>query len=238
MKQTLLIAFGLLITVSGFSQKGKSNIEANAFQIGAYYLSPTRTQFDKYINTISTTLGLSSSFTPTTNIGGSFAFLMRTGKNEIEAGAGLAIGMRKKSSNAANTVTASLSNSTFDIHFGYNNYVGGPLFIGFDLGVVNNNGKLEQVGAPVNTFEDAPSSSNPFKGYVFTLKPKAGLFFPFKGSGYSGFKLTAFYDLGLSKYQFYTNDIFDTRLKNYTGETKSSYNAFGVQVALVVGLDK
>jgi acyl-homoserine lactone acylase PvdQ len=106
------------------------------------------------------------------------------------------------------------------------------------LGVVSNNGKLEQVGAPTNIFEDAPSSSNPFKGYVFTLKPKAGLFFPFKGSGYSGFKLSAFYDLGLSKYQFYTNDIFNTRLKNYTGETKSSYNAFGVQASLIIAVNK
>ncbi len=238
MKQILAIIFSLMITVSGFSQKGKTNIQGNAFQIGACYLSPTRTQFDKYINTISTTLGLTGSFIPTTNAGGSFAFLMRTGKNEIEAGAGLAIGMRKKSSNAANTVTASLSNSTFDIHFGYNNYVGGPLFIGFDLGVVNNDGKLEQVGAPVNTFEDAPGSSNPFKGYVFILKPKAGLFFPFKGSGYSGLKLAAFYDLGLSKYQFYSNDIFNTRLKNYTGETKSSYAAFGVSASLVVSINK
>lgn len=237
MKQTIVIAFGLLITVSAFSQKGKSKVNGNAFQIGAYYLSPTRTQFDKYINTISTTLGLSSSFTPTNNIGGSFAFLMRTGKNEIEAGAGLAIGMRKKSSNAANTVTASLSNNTFDIHFGYNNYVGGPLFIGLDLGVVNNGGKLEQVGAPVNIFEDAPSSSNPFKGYVFTLKPKAGIFFPFKGGEYSGLKLSAFYDFGLSKYQFYSNDIFNIRLKNYTGAVKSSYKGFGVQATIAFTLD-
>jgi hypothetical protein len=96
MKKTFLTAILFICSIVAFSQKGKTGIEGKAFQIGAYYLNPTRTQFDKYINTISTTLGLSSSFTPTTNIGGSFVFLMRTGKNEIEAGAGLAIGMRKK----------------------------------------------------------------------------------------------------------------------------------------------
>ncbi|MGG9962045.1 hypothetical protein [Ferruginibacter sp. SUN106] len=238
MKRIFLTGLLFLAAAVAFSQKSKkTSIEAKAFNIGAFYLNPSRAQFDKYINTISTTLGLANTIKPATNVGGSFAFSIRNNKNEFEVGGALAIGLRQKSSNAANTVTASLSTKTIDIHFGYCNYVGGPLFIGFDLGAVNNDGKLEQVGAPSNLFEATPGSSNPFKGYIFSVKPKAGLFFPFKSKGYSGFKLTAFYDLGISKYQFYTNDIFDIRLKNYTGETKSSYNAFGAQAAIVVGLD-
>ncbi len=238
MKQPVLFSFLALITFAGFGQKKTVSIEGKALNIGVYYLSPARTQFDDYINSISTKLGLSGSFKPTTHAGGSFAFSFRSGNSELEAGAGLAAGLRKKSSNASNTVTASLSNKIFDIHFGYSNYVGGPFFAGFDMGVVSNDGKLEQVGAASGVFESSPESSNPFKGYVFAVKPKAGFFFPFKAGEYSGFKLTAFYALGLSKYEFYNNDIFDTRLKNYTGATKSSYNAFGAMATLVVGLDK
>lgn len=238
MKKCILYVLPVLCSLAGFGQKKAASIEGKAFNIGVYYLSPSRTQFDDYINTISNKLGLSGSFKPTTNIGGSFAFSFRSGKSELEAGAGLATGLRKKSSNAANTVTASLSNKMFDIHFGYSNYVGGPFFLGFDIGVVNNDGKLEQVGAATGVFESSPESSNPFKGYVFNVKPKAGFFFPFKAGEYSGFKLAAFYSLGLSKYEFYNNDIFDTRLKNYTGATKSSYSAFGAMATLVVGLDK
>lgn len=238
MKKILLPVILALIVSDSFCQKHSASIEGKAFNIGIYYLSPTRSQFDAYINTISTTLGLTGSIKPTVNIGGSFAFSFRTGKNEIEAGGGLAFGMRNIKTNAGSSNTAALSNKTFDIHFGYNSFVGGPLFLGFDFGVINNGGKLEVVTNSSTLFESTPSSSNPFKGYVFNVKPKAGLFFPFSKKEYSGLKFTAFYDLGLTKYQFYTNDIFDSRLKNYTGETKSSYNAFGAQASLVIGLNK
>ncbi len=67
------------------------------------------------------------------------------------------------------------------------------------------------------------------------VKPKAGFFIPFTTEKYSGLKLTAFYTYGLTKYEFYKNDIFDKRLINYSGKTKSDYQDFGAMVAVVFG---
>ena len=70
------------------------------------------------------------------------------------------------------------------------------------------------------------------------VKPKAGFFFAFKKGEFTGLRLNAFYDLGLTKYEFYKNYLFSTRLKDYTGETKTSYSGFGIDAVLVFSLDK
>jgi hypothetical protein len=72
---------------------------------------------------------------------------------------------------------------------------------------------------------------------VFFARPKGGFFFPFKKDALSGFKLTAFYDMSISKYDFYNKDIFQNRIKNYKGETKSSFKALGVQATIAFALD-
>lgn len=238
MKKSLLSIVFTIVAITGFCQKHSSSIQGSSLSIGTSYVSPVRSQFDKYLNAIESTLGLTGSIKPTTNIGLNFAYVLRSGSSEIEAGAGLFTGLRKKSSNAAGTATVSCVNKNFDIHFGYNKYLGGPLFLGFDLAMFSNGGKLEEVGSPASVFESTPNSGNPFKGYAFVVRPKAGLFLPFKKDNYSGFKLTAFYDLGVTKYEFYKNDIYDIRLKGYTGETKSSYNGFGAIASIIVQISK
>lgn len=227
----LMISFFL-----SFGQKSKKNtIEGSGFIIGVTYSKPTRTEFDKYIAVVGNSLNLTSSVIPKTAYGFSLAYTNRKGKNEFEAGGNLGFGLKTKSNNASSSNTASLSTSTIDIHFGFSNYVAGPLFIGFDLGATSNDGKFEISGTSLPLFEDTPESNNPFKGYILSVRPKAGFFLPFKPGKYSGIKLNVFYDYGLSKYEFYKNDIFQKRLKNYTGETKSSLKGFGVQLALVFG---
>ena len=59
----------------------------------------------------------------------------------------------------------------------------------------------------------------------------------FKKDKISGFKLSAFYDLSISKYDFYNKDIFPNRLKNYKGDAKSSYKGWGIQATLLLGMD-
>jgi hypothetical protein len=236
MKKIIPLFILMISFLMSFGQKSKKNtIEGSAFNIGVSYSNPTRTEFDKYIAVVSDSLNLTSSVIPKTSYGFSLAYTMRKGKSEFEAGGSLGFGIKTKSDDASKSNSASLSTSTIDIHFGFSNYIAGPLFIGFDLGATSNAGKFETSGTASSLFEETPESHNPFKGYIFSVRPKAGFFLPFKPGTYSGIKLNVFYDYGLSKYEFYKNDIFQKRLKNYTGATKSSLKGFGVQVALVFG---
>ncbi len=224
---TLVFTSALLSATAQISGKG--------LNIGLTYSMPARTQFDKYMDAISSALGINQSLVAKKDIGLSAGFSFRTDGTEIEAGAGLMLGHKTKINSAGGSVSAALNTKTFDIHFGFNKYLAGPFFIGSDFGVIAKEGKFETVGME-SLFESTPSSSNPFKGYSFAVKPKAGFFFPFSKKEYSGIRVNAFYYLGLSKYEFYKNDIFPTRLKNYTGDTKSGFNAPGVQLSLIVSM--
>jgi hypothetical protein len=62
-----------------------------------------------------------------------------------------------------------------------------------------------------------PKAITRLKGIYF-FKPKGGLFFPFQKYKLSGFKLNAFYDVSINKYNFYNKDIFATRLNFFKGD--------------------
>ena len=237
MKKIHLTALLFICSIIAFSQKKKTTIEGKALYFGVAYSKPVRTEFDKYMAVISDSLKLTNPLLVKNSYGIHAGFVSRTGKGEFEAGGSYVFGITAKSSNANNSTTATLSTNTFDIHFGYSQYIAGPLFIGFDLGVISNDGKFTTKGGNAALFEETPESNNPFKGYVFFARPKGGFFFPFKKDKLSGFKLNAFYDLSISKYDFYNKDIFPDRLKNYKGDTKSSFKGFGAQASLVLAID-
>jgi hypothetical protein len=237
MKKTFLIPLLILACTTIYAQKKKTAIEGKALYLGASYSKPIRAEFDKYMAVISDSLKLTNPLLVKNSYGIHGGVIFRNGNGEFEAGGSYSFGITAKSSNANNSTTATLSTNTFDIHFGYNQYIAGPLFIGFDLGVISNDGKFTVKGGNAALFEATPESHNPFKGYVFFARPKAGFFFPFKKDNISGFKLSALYDMSISKYDFYNKDIFPNRLKNYTGAAKSSYKGLGVQATIAFALD-
>ncbi|MFT3845944.1 MAG: hypothetical protein QM725_12890 [Lacibacter sp.] len=236
MKKMLLLLTAC-ITLAGVSAQKKKNISGSAMYAGVSYSMPHRPGFEKYIAVVSDSLHLSSSLNTTKSIGFHAGYLGRNGNNEIEAGIALFKSFKIEETSTTNSAVSSLTGTNIDVHFGYNHYTG-PLLLGFDLGVINNSAKLNMGGiSNTNAFEASPESSNPFKGYSFFLRPKAGFFFPFKeAEGNTGIRLNAYYDLGFTKYNFYDNDLINKRLKNYTGEKKSGYNSLGVELILVLGL--
>jgi hypothetical protein len=231
---TVLLLISITIT---FGQKKKTVIEGKALYLGVAYSKPVRTEFDKYMAVISDSLKLINPLLVKSSFGLHGGVIFRNGKGEFEAGGSYSFGITAKSSNTTNSTTATLATNTFDLHFGYNQYIAGPLFIGVDLGVISNDGKFTVKGSNAAIFETTPESHNPFKGYVFFARPKGGFFFPFKKDALSGLKLTAFYDMSISKYDFYNKDILPNRLKNYTGAVKSSYKGLGVQATIAFALD-
>ena len=237
MKKICVSALLLICSMIAFSQKKKTAIEGKALYFGVAYSKPLRAEFDKYMTVISDSLKLTNPLLVKNSYGIHAGIIFRNGNGEFEAGGSYSFGITAKSSNTTNSTTATLATNTFDIHFGYNQYIAGPLFIGFDLGVISNDAKFTTKGGNTSLFESTPESHNPFKGYVFFARPKAGFFFPFKKDKLSGFKLSAFYDLSISKYDFYNKDILPDRLKYYEGDTKSAYKGLGVQASLVFAMD-
>ena len=154
MKKVITLLILMIPFLISFGQKSKKNtIEGGAFNIGFSYSKPTRTEFDKYITVISDSLNLTTSIIPKVMYGLSMAYTMRKGKSEFEAGGGFGFGSKANSSNASNSNSASLSTNSIDIHFGFSNYIAGPLFIGFDLGVISISGKFEATGNSASLFE-------------------------------------------------------------------------------------
>ncbi len=237
MKKMNSLAFLMMVAVAVFSQHQSAAQANTGIYFGLTYAKPVRAEFDKYMSVISDSLKLNNPLLPKNSYGIQGGIVFRSKKSEFEAGGSYIFGLAIKSKNATNGTEASLSTNTFDLHFGYNQLVAGPLLLGIDMGVISNNGKLMVTGtSAANSFESTPESHNPFKGYIFYTRPKGGFSFPLKKGQGSAFRLLAYYDLGLSKYDFYNKDIFDKRLKNYKGATKSGYTCFGVQASLVLAL--
>jgi len=237
MKKLFAASVLLMTYFISFSQKGKDAIEGKGLYFGLSYSKPTRTEFDKYMSVISDSLKLTSPLVVKNGYGISMGIIFRHNKGEFEAGGSYVFGIAAKSNNSNSSTTAALSTNTFDLHFGYNQFIAGPLFIGLDLGVISNDGKLTITGGNASLFESTPESHNPFKGYVFFARPKGGFFFPFKKDKLTGFRLSASYDMSISKYDFYNKDIFANRLKNYKGDTKTSFKGAVIQASLVLALE-
>ena len=226
----------LLSSLFSISQSSKK-FSGKGLIAAITYSNPDRKEFDLYTSVIGSTLNLQESIRPKNNIGIMAGVSFRNGRGEFEMGGGLQFGIRVTGSNADESVSAALSTNSFDLHMGFSSYLAGPFYLGCDIGVIANQGKMTFKGSAASFFENSPSSSNPFKGYAFAIKPKAGFFFPVTAGSYTGFKLQAFYDYSISKYEFYKNDIFDNRLKNYTGATKSATRGLGFLAGFIFSLD-
>lgn len=237
-KRYILAVLFFLSAFASQAQKNRKPVTGKALLINLSYNKPAWNGFDKYLGTIRSVLGLQGDFQPelTPGLGGGIVF--RGAKAEFEASGAYYMGVRNEASNANKTVTAAMSTSSFDLHFGVNRYIGPSFFIGCGAGLINNGGKLDVEGAPAGVIESTPDKSNPFKGYSWSLKPAAGFFFKMgDNDNYTGIRLSAYYDLGFSKYEFYNNDIFNNRLANYTGSGKSSFANLGFQLGIVIALD-
>lgn len=239
MNKRIILFFILSLSVIAVpAQKNRKPVTGKAMLFSFSYNKPVRKEFDTYLRSLQTALGLQGDIRPELNPGVGAGFLARGKKAEFEGAGAYYMGIRNEISNPAKTVNAALSTRTFDIHFGVNRYLGRSFYLGCGLGLINNGGQLDVEGAPVGTIESTPEKSNPFKGYSWSLKPAAGFFFPIGDNDvYSGLRLSAYYDFGFSSYEFYKNDIFNNRLAGYSGAHKSSFTNLGIQLGIVIGFN-
>lgn len=124
-----------------------------------------------------------------------------------------------------------------DIHLGFNKYFTDWFFAGGQFLVSNFTGtlKYENTGniQVIDTLIDfTPDSFNILRGYSVGLRADGGFFIPFSKETGSGMKLEAFYDLGLTRFNYY--DSFDKVYTAYSGDKKTRGNKYGFVFSFLI----
>jgi hypothetical protein len=220
-----LIAFILLLVCSEISYAQYSGIS-----FGAVYEKVQAGNNEKYLAEISARVHAAKPFDLSEPVGGAFYFTTKPGKSgEMEVG----ISMRQKSATLRSDsgLYLRLTNRYVGLHFGGNYYPTRWLFVGGQF-VVNNFSGVVKYEDPKSDslFEFTPDDINIFKGYFVGIRPQAGFSIPFTSLNSrldTGLRLLAYYDMGLSRYNFHGS--YD-KIMDYNGEKKTFCTGYGVEV--------
>ncbi len=197
---------------------------------GAVYEKVKAGNNEKYLAEISNRVHAANPIVLSEPVGVAFYFTSKPGtKGELEAG----ISLRQKSITLRSDsgLYLKLRNRYVGLHFGGNYYPTRWLFVGGQF-VVNNFSGIVKYENPKSDslFEFTPDDINIFKGYFVGIRPQAGFSIPFtaiNGRLDTGLRLLAYYDLGLSRYNFYGS--YD-KIMDYTGEKKTICSGYGIEV--------
>lgn len=234
MKKIVLLLVCILSLKAAFSQKGNTG-----FMFKATYAIPNRPGMDKYINVLSDSLKLPSRLQLKNGVGIGISYLKGSNKAEFEAGGDVTLGFDTKGNTGTNSAT--VKTTDIALHFG-GNYLPAKFFlIGGHLVINSMSGKLKVNDAPqtLPAIEQEPDTDfNIFKGYSVGLRAQAGFVLPLSGKKQgevpASIRILPFYQLGFTKYNYYNS--FDNRLKNFTGDKKTTASFAGASIALVIGI--
>lgn len=222
-KNSLLLSLLLVLVLNSFAQ-------STSFGVGAIYQNHTRPELDNYISYFLKAVDLPE-FTIPTTYGADFYIGTKNKHTEYMFGGSFSMGSNGSIS-ADNSRVVKLSQSIFDLHMGFDQYLTSWFFVGgqFTVSSFSGKNKYKNSGSPLaaDTLIDfTPDSWNIFQGYSVGIRGESGFFVPFKKAG-SGIKLLGYYQLGLSKFNYF--DSFDKVLTTYPGEKKTKGNTIGVEL--------
>lgn len=228
----------LILTIALFTILGTAlTAQTRAFTVGIVYGNNSRQDLDNYIDYFTNAVGLPSM--PITNsYGVGAAFSTRTKNTEAIFGCSLAKGGFNKKLSSDKSRSLLLKQSNFNFNLGVDQYIVPWFFVGGQFLVTNFSGtaKYENTGDPIpadTLIETTGDHSNIFLGYGVGVRGESGFFIPLKKEG-SGIKILGYYDLGLSKFNFY--DSFDKVITSYSGNKKTKGNTFGVHLLFSIPL--
>jgi hypothetical protein len=241
MKHSILI-FSLSLPTIIFSQGVTYSVsEGSALGVSVGYEKQQHETLDGYFHAVSDSLQLTSPIQIHSGIPFGFEYVGHGGVAEFEGGMEFLFTSDIQASASGGTVK--FTNNRIGVKAGCNIFPIRFAFAGFSIMAHANTGKILATSTDTvlqNMFntaiEDQPGElSNPFTGYSFTLRLQAGVNIPISKEKYSVIRLTPFYDLGLSEYNFY--NAFDQRLKNYAGEENTKVKGAGVRLSILFGLN-
>jgi len=227
MKNTLFPILIFLLT-SGVTAQTK------LLTVGVIYGNHTRKELDTYINYFTRSTNLPDILIANT-YGAEFAFSVRNNNTEGIFGGSYSRGFNSAFSEDK-LQSIKLKQGIFNLHAGLDQYLVPCFFLGGQFLLSNFSGsvKYENSGYPVpadTLIENTGDNMNIFLGYNFSLRAESGFFIPVKKEE-SGIKILGYYDLGISKYNFY--DSFDKVITSYDGDKKTKGNSFGVQILYAI----
>jgi len=228
---TLLVLFYTIFTSTIFAQFKSLNV-------GPVYSNHSRSELDKYVDFFTAATGL-----PAMAMANAYgvSFSVSSGNGSIQGifGGSYTYGLNSTvSSDKLKSLV--LKQGNFNLNFGLDKYIVPWFFVGGQFLVTSFSGKTKYK----NTGDPSPSdtligntgdNSNIFLGYGIGIRGETGFYIPFKTED-SGVKIQGYYDLGLSKYNFY--DSFDKVITSYTGDKKTMGNAFGVQLLFAIPMGR
>jgi hypothetical protein len=235
MKKILCILLFFLITHHSMKAQSYST-DGIYLNISLLATQPYRPTMDKYIAAISDTLGLDPGLKAQRGFGAGMSVSFHHEKTEFELG-GFAAKSSYRSSMPSIDPATKISCSDIELHMGLNYFPVNWIIIGAHFAAVaEQNNTLKNFNSNYITQAEDNTDLNIFKGYSVGIKAIAGLNIPILSDGDGFVRITPFYQLGLSRYNYYK--LFDNVLTNYTGERKTTISQAGILVGIVLALKK
>ncbi len=231
-KKNSLLLFVLFVLVLN------SYAQSTVIGFGATYGNHTRPELDNYISYFLKAVDLPD-FTIPNTYGADFYIGTKNKHTEYMFGAAYSMGSNGSIS-ADGSRVVKFSQSIFDLHMGFDRYLTSWFFVGAQFTVSSFSGKNKYKNTGIPTASDSlidftDDSWNIFQGFSVGIRGESGFFIPFNDEG-SGLKLLGYYDLGLSKYDFYNS--FDKVLTSYPGDKKTKGNTIGVQLLYLFSISR
>lgn len=225
---TLLLCFLL----GGFVLKAQP---ASYFSVGLQYNQTERPEMDPYFEQLSDSLQIGDPVDLKAGFGGDFHYIIKGDHAEFSIGVGLA---------TANSYTGDADTNLLHVHakeipiaIGINYLPVSWFVLGGRIYTKASEYNLDTESNPEITLytESLPDTDlNIFRGYSMGVRAHAGFNFAVNEDETAFLRILPYYQVSLTKFNFY--DVMEPHLKAYTGEQKTGYSGFGVDVALLFSI--
>ncbi|NVO21322.1 MAG: hypothetical protein HXX13_16595 [Bacteroidetes bacterium] len=228
MKRTITLFLGVLLGISGAIAQDADGAFINFSLMG---VKANRPNMDAYVKVLSDTLNLDPALKPNNGYGLNAAFITRKNKFEFELGGYVTKTHYTTSMDLSGDIPI-IKCGDIEIHMGANYLPVNWLIFGAHLLLnAEQNNQLKNANSASVTSPESNVDLNIFRGYSFGVKAIAGLNIPLSKKGNNFIRITPFYQLGISKYNYYK--AFDNYLANYSGDKKTRISQTGILVGLV-----
>ena len=212
-----------------------SDMNGGFFKLGINYFQPTKPGLANYLQDFSDSLQFPNAFTLEKGYGISLDFISHHNAFEFEAGGDVLWAHHFQ--NVGDTMSGTVTSNDINLNFGLNFLPVRWFYIGLGLSICNSSEKYKAGDQATNVSLDSQGDgfSNIFNGYSIGLKGQAGFNFNVskKGDYTTYLRLAAFYELGLTEFDFYKT--FENRLQYFQGDTKTKLSYPGVTLSMQFG---
>lgn len=208
---------------------------SSSFKLNLQYAQTRRPELESYFAALSDSMQIGTVLNISPGFGFGFGFIGGTEHTEFEIGGSFTRFADEVGSDTSNLLY--YNNSDITYQFGMN-YLPVRFFLAGGSFIINSANAKSNVTGPGqgdSFLEPLPAVDfHVLRGYSVALRAHSGFYIFLNKEKGNRMRLTGYYIYGLSKYNFYT--ISEKRLKDFTGDQKTGYTTFGIELAVMWGL--